>query len=550
VVRQGFELDEQNSPAIMEIVRRLDGIPLALELAAARVRAMSVEQVAERLNDRFRLLTGGRRTALPRQQTLQALIEWSWNLLSANEQSLLRRLSVFSGGWELEAAEEVAGYDGLIVYDILDQLVSKSLVIAEEHAAGSLRYRMLESGQQFAQDKLLEGGEAEAIRNRHLACYQLLVRDLQEKMRGRDMLRWQAKMFDEVENLRAARDWSLDISPQKALELFGELGFTSRFWLRFSEARRWGRQVFEISEDYIKSTENQSDHAHYANLLIYLGTAEFVLGSSRRGIELLNQGITLSRQLGLQRKLVLGISMMIIGLIFSGNLQDVISLSEEAIEIARKENYEMELAMALGSMAPMVIFGGDRETAIQNAKDSTRFALASGNPWMLAMAEHQLARIAMALGQWEEAIDHFSISTEKFRAVHDRDFEMVTISDRAHIMRSLGDIDAAEAIYMETIDYFYQGRHMPGVAHQLESFGYIAVARQEFQRAATLFGAGANLRVEIGAPMKIPHEINEFESAIQTLKSVMDQKQLDQLMKQGAGVSIEAAIDYAKKSDR
>ena len=166
-----FALTESNARAVAQICQRLDGIPLALELAAARVKVLSVEQIAARLDDRFRLLTGGSRTALPRQQTLRALIDWSYSLLSEQERMLFRRLAVFIGGWTLEAAEAVCASDGIEsdeVLDLLTRLVDKSLVSMEEQA-GEARYRRLETIRQYSREKFLEADDVEAVRDRHLA---------------------------------------------------------------------------------------------------------------------------------------------------------------------------------------------------------------------------------------------------------------------------------------------------------------------------------------------------------------------------------------------
>ena len=182
----GFVVTGQNAAALAEICRRLDGIPLAIELAAARVRAFSVEQIAARLDDRFRLLTAGQRTAMPRQQTLRATVDWSYTLLSDPERALLRRLSVFAGGWTFEAAEAVAAGDGIHTYAVLDllpQLVDKSLVIAEEQR-GAVRYRLLETIRQYARDRLQESGEAERTRDRHLTYFLQLAEEAEPKLRG------------------------------------------------------------------------------------------------------------------------------------------------------------------------------------------------------------------------------------------------------------------------------------------------------------------------------------------------------------------------------
>ena len=176
-----FAVTEQNAPLIAQICRRLDGIPLAIELAAARVTAFSVEQIASHLDDRFRLLTGGSRTALPRQQTLRALIDWSYELLSEAERTLLRKLSVFAGGWTFEAAEAVCS--GLDVLDLLTQLVNKSLVTVDEEGHAP-RYHLLETVRQYARDKLLENAETEQTRNAHFDYFFALVQEAQPKLRG------------------------------------------------------------------------------------------------------------------------------------------------------------------------------------------------------------------------------------------------------------------------------------------------------------------------------------------------------------------------------
>ena len=202
-----FQLTEQNAPAVADICQRLDGIPLALELAAARVRALSVEMIAARLGDRFRLLAGGNRTALPRQQTLRALIDWSYDLLTENERSLLRRLSVFAGGWTLDAAESV-GSAGAIdegdVLDLMSNLVEKSLVNME---AEGQRYRLVETVRQYAQERLDESGEADATRSRHLAFYLALAERATPELVGPGQGAWLARLDLEGENLLAAHAW-------------------------------------------------------------------------------------------------------------------------------------------------------------------------------------------------------------------------------------------------------------------------------------------------------------------------------------------------------
>ncbi len=209
--RPELTLTDAESPPLTEICRRLDGIPLALELAAARVRAFSLDQIAARLDDRFRLLSAGPRTAMPRQQTLEAAVDWSYALLSEPERAVLRRLSVFAGGWTLEAAEAVVAGDGVqthAVLELLARLVDKSLVLAEEQPP-SIRYRLLETIRQYGDARLQEADEATSARDGHVAYFLELAEFVEPMMRGPHALEWVDRLDADHDNLRAALAGSL-----------------------------------------------------------------------------------------------------------------------------------------------------------------------------------------------------------------------------------------------------------------------------------------------------------------------------------------------------
>jgi predicted ATPase/class 3 adenylate cyclase len=238
-----FTLNEQNAPSVAEVCYRLDGIPLAIELAAARVKALPVEQITRRLDDRFRLLTGGSRAALPRQQTLRATIDWSYDLLSEAERMLLRRLSVFAGGWTLEAAEAVGAGEGINddeVQELLTTLVEKSLVLYEEQR-GEARYRLLETVRQYSRERLLESGEMQVVCSRHASFYLNFAEQAEPELRRSDQVGWLNRLDVEHDNLRAALEWSLlgDNQGEVGLRLAGALWW---FWLvrsHFTEGRNW-----------------------------------------------------------------------------------------------------------------------------------------------------------------------------------------------------------------------------------------------------------------------------------------------------------------------
>jgi predicted ATPase len=217
LVRADFVLTADNALQVLEICRRLDGIPLAIELAAARVRALSVGQIAERLDDQFQLLTGGSRTALRRHQTLQALVDWSHDLLTDSERVLLRRLSVFAGGCTLTAAESVCATTPISTADVLDLLtglVDKSLLVAEDSAAGT-RYRLLETMRQYAAQKLLDAAEAADARDQHLAWCLEFTNGAERGLHGPQRRTWLVRLDADQDNLRAALAWSIG-SPGQA----------------------------------------------------------------------------------------------------------------------------------------------------------------------------------------------------------------------------------------------------------------------------------------------------------------------------------------------
>jgi predicted ATPase len=226
---------------------RLDGIPLALELAAARARAVPLDVIADRLDQRFRLLTGGDRTAVPRQQTLAAAIGWSHDLLTDDERRLFRGLSVFAGGWTLDAAERICATDasaGGEVLDLLTRLIDKSMVVAEA-GCGVERYVLLETLRQYGQERLAESGEADAIRDRHFAYYLALVKTAHTEVavpRRRES--WLQRLDDDNDNLHTALTWGSERDPRAALRMAVDLSWYWWYRRRHLEGVRWQETLF------------------------------------------------------------------------------------------------------------------------------------------------------------------------------------------------------------------------------------------------------------------------------------------------------------------
>lgn len=326
-----FRITNHNAPTVAQLCHQLDGIPLALELAAARVKSLTIEQIAQRLDDRFRLLTGGSRTALPRQQTLKAAIDWSYNLLGEKEQVLLRRLTVFGGGWKLEAAEAVCAGEGLEDYEVIDflqQLVNKSLVMVEVQVEEN-RYRLLETIREYAMNQLQGAGELELAYNRYLNFFLSLAQQAEANLDGPEQIIWFDRLERDCDNFRAALRWALTKGNVSfALDLSSTL---SNFWLiknYYTEGRKWLEEALANSDD--QPLALQAKALHWAGILAHIQS-----DSSEARI-LHQKALMIGRELGDKTKI--GMSLNALGLLemAGGNYERARSFLEEAVEIERE----------------------------------------------------------------------------------------------------------------------------------------------------------------------------------------------------------------------
>jgi predicted ATPase/class 3 adenylate cyclase len=345
-----FRLTEMNRGAVAEICRRLDGIPLAIELAAARIRVFPVEHIASRLDDRFRLLTGGSRTALERHQTLLALIDWSHDLLTEPERILLRRLSVFAGGWSLDAAQAVCD-DALTVgaLETLPHLADKSMVLVEATADSAQgRYRLLESIRQYAREKLLESGESEAIRDRHFGFFLNFAEDAEPKLRGPDQLAWLDRVELEHDNLRAALAWTLESrKTEGGLRLAGALSY---FWeLRgyLSEGLKWLEDALAGS-----AARGQTDQARRPKALYGAGRLRFATrGEPSASRAIVEESLERWRELGDKWWISVALEHVGFMLRLEGDAASARARLEEAVGLAREVDDPWPAALCLMRLA-------------------------------------------------------------------------------------------------------------------------------------------------------------------------------------------------------
>jgi predicted ATPase/class 3 adenylate cyclase len=550
-VQPDFSLNPQNAASIAEIVLRLDGIPLALELAAARLRMLTVEQIAGRLNDRFRLLTGGRRTALPRQQTLQALIDWSWFLLDEQERVLLRRLSVFSGGWALEAAQAICGFDPLDeldVFDVLEQLVNKSLVMVRQPPEGEARYASLESIRQYAQNKLFEAGEGEIQRDRHADYFVALLDTFDGHGLGSDFYTW-LKRFDlEADNLRAVMEWIAEDRLGLTLHFTGILLKYEAGSIPYREARSWLEPAITRARVLIYENSAGIHMTDFIRALSSLGWLLVTHGDMIDGHSILDESIQLARKFDELSLLAyaLGMKAQAMG---SSVTWGVIEQLEEVIDLCRQQGYEFELMFALFSAGQAYLVKGDSDKGHRSIAEVIDFAEKWDAHYFSAWVYYPLAIDAHLNHNSSEAESYYLLVIESNEKWGNQRLLATARSDLAHLYRQEGRQDEALAIYRQTIRSWQEQGHQAAVAHQVECFAYIAIHRQRFTHAAQLLGAAQKARQRTNSPSTDQQEILEKQQALTQLEAEIGTDELDRLIKLGKRMNLDEAVVFALDED-
>jgi predicted ATPase/DNA-binding SARP family transcriptional activator len=452
--RPAFRLTEANAPVVAEVCRRLDGLPLAIELAAARVKVLSVEQIAARMEDLFRLLTGGRRAALPHQQTLRATLDWSYALLSEPERTLLGRLSVFAGGWTLGAAEAVGAeesVEGWEVLDLLTSLVDKSLAVYDDQS-GEGRYRLLETVRQYARDRLLEAGEVEAVRSRHLGFFLRMAEETEPELYGPEQAAWLERLGREHDNLRAALVWSGAQGQEEAgLRLCGALG---RFW----EVRGYLGEGRE----------------HLAGLLALPGAEG---RTSARAKALFWAGLLAWAQ---------------------GEYGAARALTEESLAIRRELGNKQDIAWSLHYLGHVVHhqreYGAARVPLEESLAISRDIGFTLGIAWSLA----SLGSVALKQGEYGTARAHFEESLAIFRELGDKRGIAESLNHLGMAAHDQGDFGAARALSEESLAIFRELVDKPGIAWSLFCLGHLAHAQGEYGAARVLLEESLAIRRELG----------------------------------------------------
>jgi non-specific serine/threonine protein kinase len=490
----GFRLTEATAPAVAQICYRLDGIPLAIELAAARVKALSVHQISARLDDRFRLLTGGSRTALPRHQTLQALIDWSHDLLSEAEQVLFRRLSVFAGGWTLEASEGVCAGDGLQPADVLDlltHLVERSLVLVERRS-GEARYRMLDTIRQYARVKFLGAGEVEPVRARHLAHFLKLAEAAQTGLRGPEQPGWLNRLETEYDNLRAALEWAEGSGDSESgLRLAGGL---FRFWLlrgHADEGRHWleGTLTRAVAAERTRALAKALRGAGY----LAIGHGDLAAGRAR-----IEHSLEICRELGDLEGTADSLHGLGRAAYFQGDYSAARSLFNESLTVSLEANHPWGAGHALYRLGMVALIQGDYEEARPCFEESVAIFRELGDKWSLSYALSALGEDAFRRGDYPLAHTVLDECLAVLRELGSKLGTAMALSELGWLALSEGDYLTARARLEESLALREEVGYQVGVAIALNLLGDVALRQGDYPQARLLIERGLQLRREMG----------------------------------------------------
>ena len=491
-----FAVTPQNAPALAAICRRLDGVPLAIELAAARARSLPVEQIEARLDGRFRLLTGGSRTALPRQQTLRALIDWSYDLLNETEKEMVSHLSVFSGGWTLQSAESVCGAERIEDWEVLDlltSLVDKSLVVYEE-SNGAARYRLLETVRQYARDRLLEEGVTVSWRDRHLDHFLAFAEEAAPHLLGREQSLWHARLEADYENLRAALDWSEDAEERssKNLRLCSALQWLWFARGHFSEGR--ARLARALAQD------TGGDLPHRAGALNGAANLAYAQGDYGEARALHEESLGIRRILNDRVGIATSLNNLASVSYFEGDLETAYERIGESLAIRRQLGDGPGIASCLNNLAMIAQKREDYATARAHLSESLALRRAVGDRSGIAAVLHNLGVIDMQQRDYPHARSHWEESLSIRNEMGDRAGAALTLQTLGALALEQGDLPMARARFTEALHVSQDLGMQLQIASSLEGLAPVTAQSGQHERAVRFFAAAARIREAIGAP--------------------------------------------------
>jgi non-specific serine/threonine protein kinase len=536
-----FVVTAQNAVFVARICRHLGGIPLALELAAARLQALSVDTLAERVEHRLGLLTGGSRIALPRHQTLHATIDWSYGLLAEEERALFRRLSVFAGGWSLEAAEAVCVATPIGPNDVLDllvKLVQKSLVLYDKTEQG--RYALLDTVRQYAKERLVEAEDTMDVHERHLDYFVAVAEGAEPHLRGPEQVIWSARLEREHDNVRLALTWSAKHAPLRALCLAAALW---RFWLDrgyFTEGREWLSRVLqgaELQPELRGSTP-------YTQAMVGGATLAHQQGDYKTASLLFDESLAIQRE----RHDKDGIALSLLGLGHvardQGDYETARGRFEQCLVIHQASGNQRGVAGARNNLGVVAYEEGDFAAARSLHEASLTIRQQLGDKRGIAITLNGLGLIAHQEGDDAKARALWEEGRTIFQKLGDKSGLATSLASLGALACEHGDFEAGRSLCRESLAIRYELGDKWAVAGSLESFARVATLEGDWQRATRLWGAAAALREAIGVGLGA-RQRQAYERDIGSARAALDEAVFAATWAEGRAMTVGTAVRYA-----
>ncbi len=539
--KPSFALTEREAPAVAELCARLEGIPLAIELAAARMRTLSVADINVRLRDRFKLLTGGGRVLLERQQTLRALVDWSYDLLQENERVLFDRLSVFAGGFELAASEEICGAEPLMPEDVLDlltSLVDKSLVMADQ-SDDSSRYRTLETIRDYAREKLVQRGELAPMAVRHCDHFLTMAKAANQGLRGSEQAVWTRRLEADLDNLRAATALALEGGVDPVLAVKFEAALMIFWMLRgySTEGRKYVRAALVLP------AVQASDVAHAHALYVGAALATNQSDHAEAG-RMLEACLSLRRGIGNPVDIAATLSTLSLVRLHAGDAISAGEGEEEALGIFRQLGDRIGEAIGLLHLGQICVHIADDGLARQRFEQCLLIARDLKHCEIQSECERMLGELALQAGDVPGARVWFARSLEACRVAGDKRDEATSLWWMGKADVAAGDSDLASTRFGAALRSFQAFEMNEEVLGCLEDHGRLAHSLGRCQDATRLYAVAATQR-ERRALARPPRSERRWRDAVTATREVLGDAAFEAAWSEGTGWKLDEAIGHA-----
>ena len=548
-IAAGFELTEWNAPAVARICRTLEGIPLAIELAAARTQLLAPAQIADRLADAFRLLTLGSRDASPRQQTLRGAMDWSYDLLQPLERRLFERLAVFAGGFTLEAAEAVCAGDGIAAEEVLDtltRLVDRSLVVVAEDG-GEARCRLLETVRQYAAERLAHVDGAEPTAARHAGYYTALVERGEAELVGPRQAAAMDRLEAEHDNLRAALRWQ--VSRGDAAGAARLAGSVWRFWQTrgyLAEGRRWLREVLALRPP--TGANPQAALAWSAarpRALQGAGVLAWGQGEYDEARALFQESLADFERLGEEEGVAALRNNLGVIALHRADYAEATRLFEASLDLRRRQGNRLGIATLLNNLGATAGKQGELAQALRYYEEALQLQRELGNTHGAAITLSNLGATAFDQGDHPQARRYLQEGLELRRLLGDRTGVADSFAKLARLALRAGDGELARAHYAESLELLAELLDRERLAAAMVGVAALALAHERPERAARLLGGADALRAAIGAPLTAD-ERGEHERLSMAVRDRLGEPAFATLHAEGAALPLESALELAR----